>query len=295
MVCMIFYFTVVSAFFTIILALLLLFNKVERRFRRISIVFTLLTFLLFLYFFVIFLEKRNFPLNVTNKNVTKIESPVETKTREEVKKENLDQILEVSEIIDVPVISQLPELPRGCEVTSLSMLLQFKGINVDKMKLAKLIRKDPTPYQVKAGKVFFGHPNEGFVGDMYNITNPGYGVYHKPIKELADHFLPNQVVDLTGSDFSKLQASVSNGIPVWVIINTTYKRLPPNEFRIWDTPKGKVDITYREHSVVITGYDKEYIYFNDPLTSEKNKKAPKQEFIDAWVQMGSQAISLTGV
>jgi len=295
MVCMIFYFTVVSAFFTIILALLLLFNKVERRFRRISIVFTLLTFLLFLYFFVIFLEKRNFPLNVTNKNVTKIESPVETKTREEVKKENLDQILEVSEIIDVPVISQLPELPRGCEVTSLSMLLQFKGINVDKMKLAKLIRKDPTPYQVKAGKVFFGHPNEGFVGDMYNITNPGYGVYHKPIKELADHFLPNQVVDLTGSDFSKLQASVSNGIPVWVIINTTYKRLPPNEFRTWDTPKGKVDITYREHSVVITGYDKEYIYFNDPLTSEKNKKAPKQEFIDAWVQMGSQAISLTGV
>jgi len=295
MVCMIFYFTVVSAFFTIILALLLLFNKVERRFRRISIVFTLLTFLLFLYFFVIFLEKRNFPLNVTNKNVTKIESPVETKTREEVKKENLDQILEVSEIIDVPVISQLPELPRGCEVTSLSMLLQFKGINVDKMKLAKLIRKDPTPYQVKAGKVFFGHPNEGFVGDMYNITNPGYGVYHKPIKELADHFLPNQVVDLTGSDFSKLQASVSNGIPVWVIINTTYKRLPPNEFRIWDTPKGKVDITYREHSVIITGYDKEYIYFNDPLTSEKNKKAPKQEFIDAWVQMGSQAISLTGV
>ncbi|USK62400.1 C39 family peptidase [Peribacillus asahii] len=292
---MIFYFTVVSAFFTIILALLLLFNKVERRFRRISIVFTLLTFLLFLYFFVIFLEKRNFPLNVTNKNVTKIESPVETKTREEVKKENLDQILEVSEIIDVPVISQLPELPRGCEVTSLSMLLQFKGINVDKMKLAKLIRKDPTPYQVKAGKVFFGHPNEGFVGDMYNITNPGYGVYHKPIKELADHFLPNQVVDLTGSDFSKLQASVSNGIPVWVIINTTYKRLPPNEFRTWDTPKGKVDITYREHSVVITGYDKEYIYFNDPLTSEKNKKAPKQEFMDAWVQMGSQAISLTDV
>lgn len=61
-------------------------------------------------------------------------------------------------------------------MTSLLMLLQFKGISVDKMELAKLIRKDSTPYHDKEGKVFFGHPNEGFVGDMYNIKEPGYGV-----------------------------------------------------------------------------------------------------------------------
>jgi uncharacterized protein YvpB len=179
-------------------------------------------------------------------------------------------------------------------VTSLAMLLQFKEIGIDKMELAKLIRKDSTPYQVKEGKiVYFGHPNEGFVGDIYNIDKPGYGVYHKPIKELAEKFLPNQVVDLTGSDFSELEKSLSNGLPVWVIINSTYKKLPSEEFRVWDTPNGKVTITYREHSVVITGYDQEYIYFNDPLTGEKNKKAAKQDFIAAWVQMGRQAISFS--
>lgn len=67
--------------------------------------------------------------------------------------------------------------------------------------------------------------------------------------------------------------------------------MPQEEFKTWDTPKGEVNITYQEHSVVITGNDNDYIYFNDPLTGEINKKAPKQDFIDAWVQMGKQAIT----
>nr|WP_243855027.1 C39 family peptidase [Halalkalibacterium halodurans] len=194
-------------------------------------------------------------------------------------------------MLDAPIISQLPELPRGCEVTSLSMLLQYAGVDVGKMELAQRIKKDPTPFQKKNGQVFFGHPNAGFVGDMYNINNPGYGVYYKPIKELAEEFLPNRIVNLTGEKFSELETRLSNGVPVWIITNTRYRRLPQDEFRTWNTPSGSVQITYREHSVLMTGYDTDYVYFNDPLTGEKNKKAAKQDFIDAWVQMGRQAIT----
>ncbi|MFZ3590071.1 C39 family peptidase [Bacillus sp. DJP31] len=195
-------------------------------------------------------------------------------------------------LLDAPIIKQYPELPRGCEVTSLAMLLQHANVKIDKMELAELVKKDPTVFRKESGKVYFGNPNDGFVGDMYNLKKPGYGVYHKPIKELAERFLPGEIQDITGRDFESVKAYLSAGYPVWIISNATYKELDPSSFQVWDTPTGQVKITYREHSVLITGYDTNYIYFNDPISGEKNRKAPIQDFIRAWEQMGSQAITI---
>lgn len=85
--------------------------------------------------------------------------------------------------------------------------------------------------------------------------------------------------------------ALSEGTPVWIITNTTYKKLPASAFETWETPQGKIKITYKEHSVVITGYDNDYYYFNDPLDG-KQKKAAKDSFIEAWEQMGAQAITI---
>ncbi|MCM3476232.1 C39 family peptidase [Caldibacillus thermoamylovorans] len=197
-----------------------------------------------------------------------------------------------SVIIDAPLIKQYPELPRGCEVTSLAMLLQFAGENVDKMTLANEVKKDPTPYSVSGGKVYFGNPHDGFVGDMYNLQNPGLGVFHEPIRELAEQYLPGRIIDMTGSDFEKLKIPLSAEQPVWVIINTAYQKISEDLFQTWETPSGAVKVTSKEHSVLVTGYDDQFIYFNDPLTGIKNKTAPIQDFKEAWVQMGSQAITI---
>lgn len=200
-----------------------------------------------------------------------------------------------SSILNVPLIPQLPQLPRGCEVTSLAMLLQFAGVPADKagkMALAKEIKKDPTPYKKVNGTVYFGDPNVGFVGNMYDASKPGYGVYHKPIADLASTFFPHRTLDMSGSSFAAVKWALGEGHPVLVISNASFAPLPSSAFTTWQTPEGPVQITLDEHAVVITGYDQNYVYFNDPLQDEKNRKAPLSAFIAAWKQMGKQAVTI---
>ncbi|MCW1242087.1 MULTISPECIES: C39 family peptidase [Bacillus] len=187
---------------------------------------------------------------------------------------------------NVPLIQQLPELDRGCEVTSLAMMLQYAGITVDKMKLANEIKKvDFMNDGVR------GNPNEGFVGNIYTFSESGYGVYHGPLFQLTKKYLPNKAVDLTGKSIEELYKSVKAGQPVVMITNATFAPLDEDEFTTWETNSGDVSITYNEHCVVLIGYDEEFVYIRDPLEDSLDVKVPRGKFEKAWMQMGSQAIS----
>lgn len=195
--------------------------------------------------------------------------------------------------LNVPVIMQLPELPRGCEVTALAMIFEYYGQSVSKMDLANNIKKDTTPYQVDInGSISYGNPYDGFVGDMYNVQNNGYGVYHGPIAELANSYLKEKVIDLTGLEFNEVLSFITKGYPIWSITNSTYKPLEEAYFQIWHTPTGIVKTTNKLHAVVITGFDEKKIYFNDPLSSQPNKSVDRNAFQKAWEQMGNQAVTI---
>ncbi|HDR6216885.1 MULTISPECIES: C39 family peptidase [Bacillus cereus group] len=187
---------------------------------------------------------------------------------------------------NVPLIQQLPELDRGCEVTSLAMMLQYAGVSVDKMTLANEIKKvDFIDDGVR------GNPNEGFVGNIYTFSESGYGVYHGPLFQLAEKYLPNKAVDLTGKNIEEIYKSIKAGQPVVMITNATFAPLDADEFTTWETNSGDVSITYNEHCVVLIGYDQESVYIRDPLEDSLDVKVPRETFEQAWVQMGSQAIS----
>ncbi len=208
------------------------------------------------------------------------ETPL-VKREVELKKDG--PILPDSKLLDVPLINQMdkPLLYNGCEVTSLAMILNYNGINVTKNELANNIKTVPFTYN--DGKK--GNPNVGFVGDMAH--GPGLGVYNGPVFELAQKYAGEKAINLTNSPFTDLLKKVSQGHPVWII--TTSSFAPVAAFQTWDTPQGKIDITFSEHSSVITGYDENYIYVNNPY-GEKNQKLPRTAFIKAWEQMGKQAI-----
>ncbi|WIY61963.1 C39 family peptidase [Bacillus arachidis] len=194
---------------------------------------------------------------------------------------------ETAMIENVPFIKQLPELQRGCEVTSLAMLLQYKGVQVDKMQLASEVNKVP----FKENNLR-GNPHEGFVGNIYTKSEPGYGVYHQPIFKLAEKYVPEKTINLTGREIEDIYKVISSGSPVWIIANTTFQPLAEDSFETWNTNEGDVKITYYEHSVVVVGYDQNYVYMNDPLANNPNKKVSRSEFERAWEQMGKQAITI---
>ena len=182
-------------------------------------------------------------------------------------------------IQNVKCIAQNPELPRGCEVTSLAMMLNYNGIKVSKMELAKEVKKIP----------YKEDPNKGFIGNMYNMRQFGFGVYHTPIAELAEKYVPGKVIDFTGSDFEDIYYYLLKNKPVWVINNTSFNVLGEDSFRYWDTPSGKVRITYSEYSVLVTGVDERHVYINDPLTGT-SRALNKNNFIKGWIQMGRQCV-----
>lgn len=197
-----------------------------------------------------------------------------------------------SSFIKVPKIYQYPELPRGCEVTSLAMLMNYNALNVTKMQLAEEIVKEPGLYW-NDGILYYGNPNQGFVGSMYSLNQFGFGVYHEPINELATIYAPSDTLDFTGASFEEIYFFLDHGMPVWAITNTHYKELEDNYFKTWKTEEGDVTVTNKQHAVVIVGYDEDYIYINDPL----NRKIAvlKEDFIAAWVQMGSQAVTIKNI
>lgn len=189
-------------------------------------------------------------------------------------------------IINAPHLLQNPELPRGCEVTSLAMLLNHSGISVDKMELASQLH---TVAFEENG--LNGNMREGFVGDMYSLNTPGLGVYVEPIYNLASIYLPNRLVNLTGGEPQDLYNMIDQGIPVWLIVNDTFTALPEEQFETWFTNDGPMQVTYAKHSVLLTGYSHSHVYVNDPLHETPNRRINRKGFEEAWIQLDRQALS----
>lgn len=206
---------------------------------------------------------------------------------------NTPQVDTSSYLIQAPVIMQKPELVNGCEVTSLTMLLNWAGVSVTKLQLATAVAKDPTPLQADSNGniLYWGDPNKGFVGDITGVT-VGYAVYHGPITDLMNQYLPGKAIDLTGSTFQQIINYMKNGKPV--VVWTTSFFGPSNNWVSWQSPDGQINATFDEHCVLLVGYDqnKKIVYINDPLDGTAAKAVSMDAFEQSWIQLSSQAVSL---
>lgn len=193
-----------------------------------------------------------------------------------------------SRILNVPLIAQRPELPSGCEVTSLAMALSYYGVHVSKTTLAKQMLYDSTKLVRNANGTIrtWGDPDVGFVGTPFGN---GYTINTGPLKRLLDIYRPGGV-NLTGKDFSSVEQYILQGKPVLAWFTINYK-MP--SARYWKTPAGKsIYAPTPLHCIVVTGVDANYVYFNDSEAVKKNVKMSKSAFIKIYNAMGKRALAV---
>ena len=178
-------------------------------------------------------------------------------------------------IMNVPLILQNPELPSGCEVTSLDMALLYKGVNKDKITLA-----NEMPYTNTLD------PDNGFVGSPYN--NTGYTINPVKLQELAKVYRPGST-DLTGASITAIENEIRKGNPVLVWYTIGYVNVRDiNHYKYQDGQKYWWPQPL--HCIVVTGVSSKNFYINDPLNGNKNYTIDKSRFNKIYTDMGKRAL-----
>jgi uncharacterized protein YvpB len=167
-----------------------------------------------------------------------------------------DQGYWLSTRLDAPYISQLPDMPSGCEVVAVTMMLNHAGIAVTKEEVAEAL-----PYA--------GDANFGFTGSLYDEGNSFIGgiIWPPALLDLVASY-KGTAVDLTGAPWEELCQYLESGKPVCVW------------FRFDEL----------DHTVLLTGYSDTTVWYNDPLV-EKDVELDLDTFLLWWAGNEYRALS----
>ena len=195
-------------------------------------------------------------------------------------------------ISDFEVELQMPELPTGCEITALTMALNYYGCPADKVEIAE--RYLPTVpadlYYGDDGRLYGPDLNRYFVGDP--ATRGGYICGTEAIVYAANSYLADinsslHAVDLTGSPAEDLYELVSENTPVvvWVTISMQPRRSPEG----WYTEDGAyVDWSTNDHGAVLIGYTKDTVTIAGPISGLT--EYDRAEFEEVFASRGNRCV-----
>lgn len=135
----------------------------------------------------------------------------------------------------VPLIGQLPQLPTGCEITAVTMMINYQNhSHIKKITLAKEMPRS-------------NNPNKGFVGDPFKKS--GWYIFPSALLKLVKNHLGTSKLFTGKSTHYLKQYLKKTGHPIVVYL-------------------GDID-NFPNHAVTMTGFDKHHIYFNDPWTKKR--------------------------
>lgn len=198
--------------------------------------------------------------------------------------------------IEMDNIQQLPELPAGCEVTSLAIVLNYLDYSVSKTRLAdNYLPCSDDFYTGSNGELYGPNQNDVFAGDPHSNQ---YGCYAPVIVRTANSYLKEcgseyTARDISGENPEGLYRYVLDGTPV-IVWATIQMREIPSYIEWFDSEtEERLRIPNRQHCLVLVGVDGETLTFNDPYDSRGIVQYPKSLFEQRYNEVGKQAVVLT--
>jgi len=184
---------------------------------------------------------------------------------------------------DFEWLSQNPELPTGCEITSLTSVLNYYGINVKKETMADdYLKKGDGSYY----KMFLGNPRDA----------GSFGCMAQPIVDAANlYFKKNNVSmkasNVSGVTFDKIFEYVSQGVPM--IVWNTMGMAPAYESQTLTLDGREYTWIAPEHCVVVVGYDLDNneVYVADPMAGMVTRNL--KTFEERYDSLKRQAVYVT--
>ncbi|MEJ6400858.1 C39 family peptidase [Nicoliella lavandulae] len=136
---------------------------------------------------------------------------------------------------NVPLIGQRPQLPTGCEITAVTMMVNY----ATHKKYTKTFLANKMPRS--------SNPNKGFVGSPY--SKAGWYIYPPALMKLVRHYTGSSV-NLTGKSTNYIKNYVQKHQKPVVVYVANVDGFP-------------------NHALTVTGFTKDRILYNDPWINKR--------------------------
>ena len=199
-----------------------------------------------------------------------------------------------TQLTDFDIIEQYPELPTGCEITAMTMVLNYYGYQVNKVTMALdyMPKVQAEFYRSEDGRLMGPDLENFFVGDPTEET--GYICGTGAIVTAANRYLADVGSDLTAAAIKnaqpeKLYDLIDQGTPVviWCTINMEDR----SETDGWYREDGTyMEWSTNDHGAVLIGYDEDTVTVADPIYSRIT--VSRDRFEKIFAERGGQCVIL---
>lgn len=212
-----------------------------------------------------------------------------TQISAEVKKSNSG-----TQLTNFDIIEQYPELPTGCEITAMTMVLNYYGYQVNKVTMALdyMPKVQAEFYRSEDGRLMGPDLENFFVGDPTEET--GYICGTGAIVTAANRYLADVGSDLTAAAMKnaqpeKLYDLIDQGAPVviWCTINMEDRAETDGWYREDGT---YMEWSTNDHGAVLIGYDEDTVTVADPIYSRIT--VSRDQFEKIFAERGGQCVIL---